>query len=397
MPVAHATFNQLSPMLDYIILLNPAYVTLFWTLALVLDYNRNNAARSFFSLFMAVSFLVYLSHLLYFSAQYNLYRYFDSIYILASLLVYPLYHVYIRLLTVDQKFSWHQHGRYLTLPAIIFLLHITGVLILTKGQYLQFLLQISYGVGAKEATWAQYFVYYVYILFRIVFVAQVVYFLYFNFKLIGKHNNKLQEYFSDPEGRTLRWVQSFNVIIAAVSFASTLAALAGRETFAQGNVPLVFPSIVFSVLLFLLGYYGYNQRSVSYTPADDSDIYEATPLDDKQLRKLKKNLDKLFEEDKIFRKADLKIWDVSQSLGTNRSYISRLINSEYNRNFCNHVNYYRIQHAKNLSIINPQMKNEQIAELSGFGSPRSMYRAFKASNEKSIRKSSGNTNQMSAS
>jgi AraC-like DNA-binding protein len=75
----------------------------------------------------------------------------------------------------------------------------------------------------------------------------------------------------------------------------------------------------------------------------------------------------------------LRITSVSDSLKTNRTYISRLINDEFGVNFNEFVNKYRIEEAKKLLESNESklFTMEHIAEKSGFGSVNSFTRVFK--------------------
>ena len=73
---------------------------------------------------------------------------------------------------------------------------------------------------------------------------------------------------------------------------------------------------------------------------------------------------------------DLKIWDLSVELNTNRTYLSKLFNEKLNMNFSDFVNKFRVEKAKNV-INNSNLCNEEIAYESGFNSLTSFYRAFK--------------------
>ena len=95
-------------------------------------------------------------------------------------------------------------------------------------------------------------------------------------------------------------------------------------------------------------------------------------------------MEELFEKEMIFRNSDLKIWDLCNMLGTNRTYVSRVINRKYGRNFCNHVNYYRVEYAKKLISENRNFTNEEVAESSGFGSVNTLYRAFSSFENKTL-------------
>ncbi|HSV88087.1 MAG TPA: AraC family transcriptional regulator [Bacteroidales bacterium] len=386
-------------MIDYIILLNPVYVTLFWALVFNFNSGRTDAPKSFLGVFMAVAFLVYISHFLFFLGQIHIYSYFDSIYTLASLLVYPLYHIYIRLLTIEVKFSFRKHFHFLALPVVVFFLHLTGVLLLSRQEYDNYLRYVL--TDLQVATGRQVFLYYAYMSFRVVFVVQVFYYLFHNFRLVSAYNSKLHDYFSSPEGRKLYWVQLFNVIIACISLSSATVAILGRDTFTKGELPLVVPSVVFALMLFFLGLMGNNQKAVHFSDPHEEDNaagrdYEVVDksrnfendllYDNKSLLSLKQSLVRLFENEKIFKNPDLKIWDVCAMLGTNRTYVSRLINELFNNNFCSVVNQYRVRYAKDLISNKNYLPNAQIAELAGFGSVSSMQRAFLASEGMSLKR-----------
>jgi AraC-like DNA-binding protein len=220
----------------------------------------------------------------------------------------------------------------------------------------------------------------VYTLFRIVFILQVIIYLYLNYRLISVHNDHLQEFYSNIEERKLDWVQFFNFSLAITSLASIFAAIMGRDIFNASDLHLAVPSVVFSVMLFLIGLLGNTQREV-YTEQLQHPEFKDKPVSSPGI---KKKMENLFEKEMIFKSPDLKIWDLCNMLGTNRTYVSRMINNEYGRNFCNHVNHYRVEYAKKLIGENKQITNEEVAELSGFGSVNSLYRAFKLFETKSV-------------
>lgn len=360
-------------MLKTILLLNPVYVTLFWAIVLGFYSPEKHNPKNFLGKFMAVAFVVYLSHFFYFTRQFEVYRFIDSLYIWAFLLVYPLYHIYVRLLTVETKFSLKVHWRFLVLPTFMFLIYFAGVLVMAKHEHIDFLAKIIAGKG--DPSGFQSYMLWVFKLAQIVFVLQVFYYLYVNFKLIIKNNRNLKDYYSNTEGRQLDWVQFFNISLAVTSVASILVAIAGRDMFSENVSLLLAPSLVFSIMLFLIGLIG-NSQNPAYI-VDIAPSKEAGSVDYFDISNLKKGLDNLFEKEKIYKNPNLKIWDISTLLGTNRTYVSKLINVEYNRNFCNHVNFYRVKRAKELIKENPRLTNEQVAEMSGFGSVNSLYRAFK--------------------
>ncbi len=395
-------------MAKVILLLNPVYVTLFWAIALSFENRKQKVPKLFLGRSMFVAFIVYLSHLFYFTGQYAVYYYMDSVYTLASLLVYPLFHIYVRLLTVDKWFSFKTHGKYLALPLIVFLMHLTGYMLMEKQQAIHYLTAIV--PGNESYSGISRYMDMVYLMFRIVFVSQVFYYLYRNYRLISVHNNRIGDFYSNLEKMSLNWVQFFNFSMAATSLASATVAVLGRDMFTASTLYLVFPSVVFSVMLFLIGLLGNMQGDVKIdvqndthnsahetvppperppVPADAADkknspVRKETMAEESYPEKLMDGMENIFREKMIFRNPDLKIWDVCNMLGTNRTYVSKIINNHFNRNFCNHVNYYRVEYAKKLLYENRRLTNEEVADLSGFGSVNSLYRAFRLHEKKSL-------------
>lgn len=84
----------------------PMFVCLFWVMLLLIDRQQMNLSKRFLVFFFSVSFVNYFSHTAYFNHQYQLYTVFDSIWCFTSLSVFPLYYLYIRLLTLDARVKW---------------------------------------------------------------------------------------------------------------------------------------------------------------------------------------------------------------------------------------------------------------------------------------------------
>ncbi|WP_025865376.1 helix-turn-helix domain-containing protein [Prolixibacter bellariivorans] len=86
----------------------------------------------------------------------------------------------------------------------------------------------------------------------------------------------------------------------------------------------------------------------------------------------------LLDEQHIYQNADLSLEMLAQELGTNVTYVSQLINREFNCNFKTLINRYRINYSKTEIKENPgnlAMKN--IGLKAGFKSQSTFYAAFK--------------------
>lgn len=88
-------------------------------------------------------------------------------------------------------------------------------------------------------------------------------------------------------------------------------------------------------------------------------------------------LNALFEEKKPYLDGDLTIADVAKELYTNKLYVSKTISVCSGKNFCQYVNYHRVQYSVGLFRSDPYLKVSQLAEMSGFHSVASFNMAFK--------------------
>lgn len=82
-------------------------------------------------------------------------------------------------------------------------------------------------------------------------------------------------------------------------------------------------------------------------------------------------------EKKPYLNPNLSISDVAHALRSNRTYISVLINENFEKNFRDYINALRIEHAKQIMLKNPDEILEVIAEKSGFGSDSQFAKKFK--------------------
>jgi AraC-like DNA-binding protein len=367
-------------MLTTILLLNPVYVTFFWAVVLHLNRRRKDEPRLFLGKFMILAFVIYLSHFFYFHELYDAYIWLDCFYNFASLSVYPAYFIYVLLLTRDDRFSLRKHGRYFIAPAIIFVAMAIGYIVMNDEQEAMYIREVIY--GKLGGTGIMRYMNVVSITEKLVFVTQILIYLFLSFREIRTHTKQLLNSYSFTENRSLLWVQVMNITFFLTSLASIAIAIIGRERFLENSGMLLFPSVIFSVMLFTIGLLGNTQKAVLLEKYDSMD--HTGEEDERIPARLKNELVALFEADHLHLNKDLTIWDLTGKLGTNRTYVSKIINNEFGLNFASYVNYHRVIHAKKLLHENRQIITDELAELSGFGSVASLYRAFLAAEKVSL-------------
>lgn len=210
---------------------------------------------------------------------------------------------------------------------------------------------------------------------KIVFVVQTVVFSILCFKIVQDHNKEILNYYSNTEGNELRWLHFFNITLITTSVFSLSAQVMGREAFANNDSMLPIPAIVFSTLLFIIGFLGNKQSPVHIVEAENDNGLKSLATSSR----LKQRLLTLITEDRIFLDPNLKVTELVKLLNTNRTYISKVINDEFEMNFNDLINLHRINYAKDLlnNRANNKYHLEAIAQMSGFGSLNSFTRSFK--------------------
>lgn len=372
-----------------IIVFTPVYVTVFWAIVFFTNRYSANKPRYMLGVFMAIAAVLYSSHAAFFLGFKELYLKTDSLYLISSLSVYPLYYIYVRLLTSDTTLK----KQYLIhfIPAIILgiALLITEFMSTPEDDLAYFQSVLIHNKWPLPG--ASLLVFTMSALFfasRVIFGLQALVYLLLAYRLTKKYNHRIANFYSNLEGRELVWVKLLTMTFLITSMLSIVVNIMGRGRFLEHDWLLAFPSLIFSTMLFIIGLQGSKQNfTVKGLEEDEVEVenkeIDISRVDNKdriQLRneRLKKELLGLFEEEKIYLNPELKITDVCVMLRTNRTYLSGFINREFGLSFNDLINKHRVQQAvsvlKNNSNLPPL---NDMAIHAGFGSVSSFTRAFK--------------------
>jgi AraC-like DNA-binding protein len=372
-------FDNIGFLLREVIVLTPVFIPLFWGLVFITSEFSKNKARYWLGIFMIVTATLYGCHALFFLTTMDVYIKTDWLYNLTSLSVYPMYYIYIRLLTCDVKLK----KNYIThfLPAIILSSSLLIIsLTLTheeKVHYYEIVLK-EYGMPGFGASSALKLMSVIFYLSRIIFGFQTIIYLILGYILATRHNKRIANFYSNMQGRELIWVKMLSISFLITSCASSVANILGRGLFIDNNSMLAFPAFIFSTMFFIIGILGNNQNFTVNTFNEDEETECPEENENPKNIKLKNNLIKLLEVNKRFLDPELKITDLCRELNTNRTYLSNLINTEFQLSFNDLINKYRTEYA--ITLLNGDNINyslQVIATESGFGSLSSFNRAFK--------------------
>ena len=364
-------------MLRLIFLLAPVFVCLFWAGALMVDSSRYAAPRRFLAWFLLFVSVIFLAHFFYFAPLPKVYPWFDIPLQWLGMAIFPMFHIYFRLLTVDEKFSARHHAKYLAVPVAAGLLYTIAVSVTPFEVYTAWLynedgLIVSRLYPLLEISRN---------IIRAGFNLLLFYTLWANHRLVAKFGLKAGEYYSDFQDIHHRNVRILNFTLLGISAVSLATTLAGRQRVIAEPWIIYTCWSAFVFILYVIGLFGIRQRPVNHAydkMAQDHERVTCTGSPANVTGDLHERIMLEFEQNKIYLNNELNIIDLAKTVGSNRTYISAVINQHFNQNFTAFVNSYRVEELKRLVAQQPDIKARHLAQDCGFGSVNSMNRAIAA-------------------
>ncbi|PLW95633.1 MAG: hypothetical protein C0591_10770 [Marinilabiliales bacterium] len=366
-------------LIQHIIELTPFYISALWGVVFLLNSLKANRARFGLGIFMITTSVVYLSHAIYFEGEFELYRKIDPLYALAGLSVWPMYYLYIRLLTRDVNFKSNYLWHLLPAITIAILLEVSFQFAsaIEKEAYISSVLIHNKWPGTNASAMLKTMAT-IFFTGRIIFGIQVFAYLILGYQLVRKYNKRIANFYSNLEGKQLVWVELLTISLLITAVFSSVANFLGRSYFLENNL-LFIPSLIFSILIFIIGLQGNKQDHNITDVVYDED--EGEKLNNQRIDKtdLKEKLIMLMEKEQSFLDPNFRITTLCSKLYTNRTYLSNLINDEFEMSFSDFINQYRIKFAKELMVVkmNSNYSLNHFSEEAGFGSVSSFNRAFK--------------------
>ena len=383
-------------MVRIVILLAPVFMCLFWAVTLMIDNKGHHLSRKYLSLYLLVPGFNLFCHFLYFAPFPELYVYFDLPLQTFGMLFFPLYHIYFRLLTVDDKISFKKHIRFHALPLIITIIYGIAVFNSTLPEYKAWLFNKTIDPTSQSVQFLQI----MRTVLKIAFSIQGVYYIIANHLLINKYADKAAQFYSDVRDAKTKYAKMLNLAIIVSGVVTLLLVLIGRAFLMSADVLIFIAWSMLTVTVYFVGSLGIRQKVINpdvelsnnYEPIRlavsaeiDHDIEQETDQEIEQGTDQEIDRDNFinkiiweFNKNKIYRNSELTINDVAKIVGSNRTYLSNAINQKFNQNFCTFVNGFRIIELERLMLEYPEMVSSQYVLSCGFGSLNSMKRAVVA-------------------
>ncbi len=374
--------------------LMPMFVTLLWALVL-LNTSKHNKAKKVLGLFMLATSLLFTTHLVYYNGLKSYYLVFDLMFMFCSLVIYPLYYLYIKVLAKCPRI--YKKDYLLFLPAVLQMLAVAVVYALMSNDLRSFYIN-HYLFGKGEFVSAHILIktqlVLIYIL-QLVYFIQIVFSSYKIHQYISRYNSNIENYYSNIDEKTIEWHKLILYSFLIISILSVFYNFMGRSYFSQSSLALALPSVTYTILLFVFGYLGnlqnYNvanfnaEKSVSIETEESQtadctpEIQTKIPTELSVMQKVIADIKTIIEAEELYQKPDFKITDLAEKLNSNRTYISNAINANCGCTFNTFINKYRIDKAKKLlaSPENNPYSLEHIASLCGFANLHTFMRVFK--------------------
>ena len=357
----------------------PFFVCLFWCMMLAFDVKFLGCSRQRLHLlaFMFVASMLYFGHLSFFNHLSGVLPLSDTLYVGANLSVYPLYLFFVRSLT-QRRSEMHRRWNLLFVPALLAMVGV-GVIywLMSPGDERRFFDIYFYGrshVGLRSLCLAQAVLHDV---CKAVFGLMLIPIGVMGWRLFAQYEQTLQNVYADVEGKSLGLLRQMVFFFFATSVVSFLANVVGRQAFTASPHLLAVPSVVFSLLLFMVGYVSRRQRFTIDDISPDEVPATETVSDPSQVSQLTARIANVMKVEQLYRKPDLHMSDLVQRLGSNRNYVYQAIKSGMNMSFNEYVNRLRVEYAMHVLVHNPDCLLLEVGERAGFASTTSFYRNFK--------------------
>ena len=353
---------------------------LFSMLILLEWYNRQLREQHTLFAFMLTATLLYVGHYIYFNRAVDLLPLSDILYVSANLTVYPLYLIYIIRLTS----KWRAVYWLMLLPGLLAIMATgTGYIFMTDEEDRMFVHNYLYHNSQTELTDMALFQAYIRQFCKLVFAIEVIATVVIGSMMIRRYDRMVDEFYADTDDKSMRNIQSILYLVLTIAILSFIVNIIGRARFTDHEIILTTTSLMFSALLFAIGYEGLHRHfSIIDMRTNKEQVSndDSAALKDAVNRSMTERIIALVENDKIYLQPDLKLDDLAQMMHTNRTYIYQAVNQQMGISFNEFINRYRIAHAKRLMASDPTLSMNDVALQSGFASLSSFYRNMKKYN-----------------
>jgi len=215
----------------------------------------------------------------------------------------------------------------------------------------------------------------------ILLLATIAY-LYYGYSMLINYREWLKNTTLDSSLPDFKWLKNIFFLLSLTGIilliSRILSLLSILEYINIGNYLWQFLSLYMAFLIYYLGLRGYLQPHYSF-PEEPSFNSKKLTIVHSINAEAAALIQKSMEEDKLFLDTKLSISSLASQLGISQREISNTINHQFNSNFRDYINNYRVEEVK-IKLSHSDFKHMSllgVALESGFNSEASFYRLFK--------------------
>lgn len=364
-----------------LILLITSFILPFVIGITLLLHLQGYLSRKVMTLALLNTSLVFLFNYFYFLKDFQTYSYFHSLHIGTVLWIFPSIYIYvISIINDQQKFKkalWHllPGVLFMTVSAILFYGFLNSA---ERVYYLSNYRNSDIHFNALNLQAVR--------IFRLIdvffIVCQIINYSITITRSTNRYNVKLLNEFSNVENLSINWIKGFNYsfLVVGMLFISFYIFNPFKE---QNALLLVVVLFGVSTFVWAMGIASFKQKQMSATEAAEfAETEEVEPIEiDTINNDLISRLIDYIETKKAFLQSDISLTTVCREIGTNRTYLSAMINQQFGLNFNAYINQYRVKYITDYVKENPSTTKDELVQLGGFGSISSMTRAVNKFNE----------------
>lgn len=136
-------------------------------------------------------------------------------------------------------------------------------------------------------------------------------------------------------------------------------------------------AVSFSFLFYIMGLNLFYNKKKDFILFRKQAKYGAKKIEDTEANELLEQLNKVMQEEEIYKNPNLKLPDVAKKLNILSHRLSQLVNDNLGKSFNLYINEYRIHAAKEMLLTNDQFSLDAIGYECGFNSKSNFYATFK--------------------
>jgi AraC-like DNA-binding protein len=216
---------------------------------------------------------------------------------------------------------------------------------------------------------------------QIILHIQIAFYIFASLLSIFQYRKEIKNLYSDIDQISLSWLLLIILTFATMWMTDFIAFIIG--IFLEGSVRIIYFLIVASITinwLFAnyLVYRGLNQPN-AFSGLKTPDKYSGSNITMEKSSTMAINLKYFMQDKKPFLNPDLTIKDLSDELTIHPKFLSQVINSQFDQNFFDYINQYRVKEAQGIISDNSDEKMTilEILYEVGFNSKSSFNKAFK--------------------